>query len=323
MAKKYHIGFDLGGTKMMAALFDENFKIVGRRKRRTKADKGADKVFERIVRTINDVCDENGASLDEVAGIGIGSPGPLDPYEGVIIHTPNLGFENFPLKKKLQKELDLPVVVDNDVNVGTYGEYHFGAAKGYKHVIGIFPGTGIGGGLVLDGRLYRGAKGSAGEVGHMIVQPDGPLCGCGQRGCIEAIASKTAIAKEAVALVSRGKAPVIADNAGTDIRDIKSGVLAKAYDSGDPDIKEVIHYAARYLGTHMANLVNVFDPEVILLGGGIIEAMPKPFLSISTEAMKEHAMAFNCKGVKVVAAKLEDDAVVCGGAKLIAEHLTE
>jgi glucokinase len=319
--REYLIGLDLGGTKIVAAVLDKDFNIIGRHKRKTRASKGADSVFERIIKTIDDACADAGVTREQLAGIGMGSPGPLNPYEGVIVHTPNLGFKDFPVRAMLEKEFDVPAVVDNDVNVGTYGEFHFGAAKGLQHVVGLFPGTGIGGGLVLDGKLYRGANGSAGEIGHVVIQPDGPLCGCGQRGCIEAIASKTAIAKEAAALVTRGKAPIIAEGAGTKLDNIRSGILSKAYASGDPDIKEVVHHAARFLGMAMANLVNIFNPEAIVLGGGVVEAMPEPFLEVSGGVMREQAMAYNCEGTKVLIAELGDDAVVFGGAKLIQEEL--
>ncbi len=320
-SKRYLLGFDLGGTKMLAAVFNHKYEIVSRCKRRTRADRGADEVFSRMVNTIEDACKEAGIKPSALGGIGIGAPGPLDPYKGVIIHTPNLGFKNFPLKAKLAKKFGIPVVVDNDVNVGTYGEYHFGAGKGYRHVIGVFPGTGIGGGLVLDGKLYRGSNGSAGEVGHIIVQPNGPLCGCGQRGCIEAIASKTSLAKEAVALVSRGRAPIIAEGAGTDLKEVRSGILGRAFESGDKDIRKVVLYAAEYLGICLANLVNILNPEVIVLGGGVVEAMPDEFVKTAAKSMKAHAMAFPCKDVKVSAAKLGDDAVIRGAAKLIEEEI--
>ncbi len=318
---KHLLGFDLGGTKVLAAVFDGEFKKIGRRKRKTRADQGAEVVFDRIVKTIKDACDDAGIKPDELGGIGMGSPGPLDPFKGVIIHTPNLGFRDFPLKDLLEERFGVPVVVDNDVNVGTFGEYHFGAGRGKRHVVGIFPGTGIGGGLVLDGKLFRGSNGSAGEIGHMILQPDGPLCGCGQRGCIEAIASKTSLAKDAAALVSRGRAPVIAAGAGTDLTNIRSRILGEAFSSGDPDIRELVLHAAEYLGICMANVVNVLNPDMIILGGGLVEAMPDEFVKAAETSMRAHAMAFCVQDVEVAEAQLGDDAVIMGAAKLIAEEI--
>ena len=317
----YLLGFDLGGTKMLAMVFDPDFNRLGQKKRKTKADRGAATVVARMIETVDDACADAGIERDQLAAIGIGSPGPLDPYDGVIIHTPNLGFRDFPLRKKMRDEFHVPVVLDNDVNVGTYGEFHFGAGRGLRHVLGLFPGTGIGGGLILDGRIYRGSTGSAGEIGHMILQPDGPLCGCGQRGCLEALASKTSLAKEAVAAASRGRAPTVQEDAGTDLSKARSKALARAFRSGDADMCKAVNHAARYLGIAMANAVNLLNPECIILGGGLVEAMPNVFVDTARDSMREHAMAFPVQDVQVKPAELEDDAVPFGAAKLAAEEL--
>lgn len=315
------VGFDLGGTKMMAAVLDEKFKILARNKKRTRAEKGPESCFTRIVEVIRGALKAADADTSRLRGIGMGVPGPLDPYEGVIIDTPNIGFKNFALRSQLEKVFDVPAAIDNDVNMGIYGEYHFGAAKGYKQVVGIFPGTGIGGGLILDGKLFRGATGGAGEIGHMIIQVEGPLCGCGRYGCLEALASRSAITKEAVALAARGDAPTILKEAGTDLTAIKSSVLAKAFKAGDTEIRKIILRSAWFLGVGMANLVNLLSPEAIVLGGGLIEAMPDDYMKEASLSMRSHAFPFLVKDVQVLKAKLGDDAVVMGAAKLIRDAL--
>jgi glucokinase len=317
------IGFDLGGTKMLAAVMDRDYKILGRSKKRTRAERGAKECFGRIVATIDGALNDAGVDRKDIAGVGMGSPGPLDPWKGVIIDTPNLGFKNFALKAELEKELKVPVAVDNDVTMGTYGEFHFGAAKGCRHVVGIFPGTGIGGGLVLDGKIFRGLTGCAGEIGHMILDVDGPLCGCGQYGCVESLASRVAVAKEAAAVASRAGSPTIVQKAGTDLSRIKSGLIADALKADEPEITRLVMRSAWYLGVAMANIVNVLSPEMIVIGGGLVEAIGEPYVKAADKSMREHALPFLVRPVKVAEATLGDDAVIMGAARLIRDHLEE
>lgn len=319
---EYVLGFDLGGTKMLAAVFDRDYKILGRAKNKTRAEEGADAVFKRIVKTIDQALTAAKMDKKKIAGIGVGSPGPLDCVKGIILDTPNIGFRNFPLKEKLENEWKMPVRVDNDVNMGTWGEYHFGAGRGFQHVVGVFPGTGIGGGLILDGKLFRGATGGAGEVGHMIIQAGGgPICGCGQRGCMEAFSSRLSVAKEAAVMAMRGGAPSIENEAGADVKKIKSKVLARAYAAGDKTVVKLIDESAEYLGVGLANLVNILSPELIVLGGGLVEALPDAYLAVARKSMREHAMPWLVKNVKIMEAVCGDDAVILGAAKLIRDAI--
>ncbi|HIJ65711.1 MAG TPA: ROK family protein, partial [Candidatus Hydrogenedentes bacterium] len=247
----------------------------------------------------------------------------LDPATGVIIDTPNLNWKDFPLGEALGRRFGVPVAVDNDVNVGTYGEWCFGDVSDCADVLGVFPGTGIGGGVIVGGKLLHGFSGAAGEVGHMTIEVDGPYCGCGKRGCLEALASRIAIAKEVAALAARGDAPYIAENFGTDIANIRSGALAKAIEAGDAMVEDVVRRAAYYVGIAVANLINVLSPEAVVLGGGLVEAMESLFIEEATRAITDHAMPFLRKNVRLVPAKLGDDAVVLGAARMIAEKLAE
>ncbi|MBN2312178.1 MAG: ROK family protein, partial [Candidatus Hydrogenedentes bacterium] len=206
---RHVLGLDIGGTKIMAAVLDEQFNVVSRCRKRSRSSKKDDSTESRIARIVQKAIDD--AGVDAIAGIGVGSPGPLDPATGVIIDTPNLGWKDFPLADTLHEQFGVPVVVDNDVNVGTYGEWVFGEVRDCRHVVGIFPGTGIGGGIIIDGRIYQGFSGAAGEIGHMTVEIDGPYCGCGKRGCLEAVASRIAIAEQIAALAVRDDAPFIAE----------------------------------------------------------------------------------------------------------------
>ena len=316
---KYYISFDLGGTKVVAAVLDGNFNILSRSKEKSGADKGPDAVYKVICKVIENACSQVDVKLSKVAAIGGCAPGVVCPKTGLVVNAPNLGFYNFPLQEKLAKDFKVPVVIENDVNAGLYGELKFGAAKGYENVIAISPGTGIGGGIVINGKLYRGAMGGAGEFGHIVVQPDGPLCGCGQRGCLEAIASRTTISMQLASFSIRGRMPIIAEAANGNLKKIKSGLIAKAYNAGDEDVKAIVHHAAKYLGVGMANLVNCFNPEAVILGGGLIEALPEPFTSISAKVMRESALGDMGKNVDVKEAKLGDDAVIMGAAELARE----
>ncbi len=321
--KEHIIGFDLGGTKMLAAVLDKDDRVVGRAKQKTRAQDEPDVIYERIAQTIEKALKSAGIQATDLAGIGVGSPGPLDIAKGKILDTPNLNLRFFPLKDRLEKSFGCPVIVDNDVNVGTYGEYRYGAAKGYRHVVGIFPGTGIGGGLVLDGKLYHGATGAAGEVGHMILQVGGPLCGCGQHGCLESLSSRAAIARDAVFLSATGSSPTVLEEAGTDIKRVTSKVIRNAIRAEEPGLTDVVQRSARYLGIGIANLVNILSPEVVVIGGGLIDRLGDSYLKTAEASMREHAMPFLVDKVKVVAAKLGDDASVLGAACLLRESLTK
>jgi glucokinase len=315
------VGIDIGGTKMLAVVFDHEFKALGRCRKRSKSAKKKEAAEDRIARVVREAM--NDAEVDTIRGIGVGSPGPLDPNTGVIIDTPNLGWKDFPLAKRLKQAFDVPVAVDNDVNMGTYGEYCFGEVSKCKDVIGVFPGTGIGGGIIINGKLLHGFSGSAGEIGHMTIEVDGPYCGCGKRGCLEALASRTAIAAQVAALAAREDAPYIKEECGTDLAAIRSGALSRAIKAGDSMVEGVIRQAAHYTGIAVANLINTLSPEAVVMGGGLVEAMEDIYLEEVDAAVKEHAMPFLRKGVKIVPAKLGDDAVAMGAAYLISERLAE
>jgi glucokinase len=313
------IGLDIGGTKMMAVVYNHKFEPLGRCRKKSKTAKTNGNAEDRIFSVIEEALREAGDP--PLKGIGVGSPGPLDPKTGVIIDTPNLGWKNFPLAEILGTRFDVPVVVDNDVNVGTYGEWRFGDIQDCRDVVGVFPGTGIGAGIIVRGKMLHGFSGAAGEVGHMTIEVNGPYCGCGKRGCLEAVASRIAIAKEVAALAAREDAPYILANCGTDLARIRSGDLAKAIDAGETKVEKVVRKAAYYTGIAVANLINVLSPEVVVLGGGLVEAMEKLYLDEVQSAIKDHAMPFLRKGVRVVAARLGDDAVVLGAARMIAEKV--
>lgn len=320
---KCWLGFDLGGTKMMATVFDSNFKILASQRTKTKPQDGAKDVLNRVIETIKVAITSAKLKPSMLGGIGVGCPGPLDLNRGIIIESPNLGWKNVHLKDTLEKAFSCPAVIANDVDAGTFGEYRFGAARKARCALGVFPGTGIGGACVYEGHILRGKTSSCMEIGHMQVQPQGRVCGCGQRGCLETVASRLAIASEAAAAAYRGEAPHLVKFAGTDLADIKSGALARAIDEGDAVVERIVRNAARHLGGAIASVVNLLAPDVVVLGGGLVEAMPQLFVSEVRETVEARAMKSFTRSLKIVAAKLGDNAAVMGAAALAASSAKE
>ena len=313
-SRRHWVGFDLGGTKMMAAAFNHDFRLLGRKRRKTKGAEGAKAGLERIVETIRDALDEGKVDADSLAGIGVGCPGNVDLERGVIIDSANLGWKNFSIRELLESEFGCPAVVLNDVDAGVYGEYRFGAGKSARCLVGVFPGTGIGGGCVYEGKVLRGKNMSCFEIGHMQVNPNGHLCGCGRIGCLETEASRLAISAAAAMAAFRGEAPHLLATAGTDLANIRSGVLADAIRAGDASIERIVERAARLIGWAVGDVVNLLAPDVVVLGGGLVEAMPGILVEGVEQAARNRVAPPFAKTFKVAAAKLGDDAVVRGAA---------
>ncbi len=312
--KKVWVGFDLGGTKMLATAFDGSFKALGRKRRKTKASKGLEAGLERVVGTIRGALDGAAVAPDRIAGIGIGCPGPVDMERGVVLETPSLGWKKVGVKAALEEAFGCPVAVANDVDLGVYGEYRRGAARGARCVVGAFPGTGIGGGCVYQGRIFHGKAASCMEIGHIPVAVDGPLCGCGRRGCLETYAGRLAIAAAAATAVQRGQAPHLLRLAGTDPADIRSGALAAAVKAGDLAVERIVRDAAWRLGWALAGIVNLMAPDVVLLGGGLVEAMPELYRGEVERSLEDRVMPSYRDSFRIAIADLGDEATVTGAA---------
>jgi len=313
---EYLVGVDFGGTKILAAVFNSSLKCLGRTKVSTKSERGSDAVIERISRCVQDVVDECDLTLKQIRGIGIGAPGAVDPETGEVIFAPNLEWTDVPLKKELEKALDVPVFLENDGNICTLGVYEAELKSKPRHVVGIFLGTGIGGGIIIDGKLYSGFNRTAGEIGHMVIEVGGPKCGCGNNGCFEALASRTAIFRKIQAAVKDGQKTILTEMLGDDLNDLRSGDLRKAIRKGDKFTEKVIEEAAEYTGIAVANLINVLNPEVVVLGGGVIDALEDEMMAIIVETAKDNAMSGTTKGIEIIASELGDDAGIIGAAVL-------
>ena len=314
---EYFVGVDLGGTKILSGLFDNSLECVGTAKVSTKAQRGVDAVVERIDRCVRDAVDEADLSMKQVAGLGIGAPGAVDFEAGTVIFAPNMeGWKDVALKKELEKHLGIPVFVENDANIAVLGVHVAELKSKPKTVVGIFVGTGIGGGLIVDGKPFSGFNHTAGEIGHMVIDVNGPKCGCGNKGCFEALASRTAIFQRIKAGIKDGEKTLLTEMLGDGLEDLRSGDLRKAIRRGDKFVSKIIEQTAEYIGIGVANLVNVLGPEVVVLGGGVIEALADEMMDLITKNAKAHAMPGTMKSVEIVASKLGDSAGITGAAVL-------
>jgi glucokinase len=314
---EYVVGVDLGGTKILSGVFKNSLEAIGTAKVSTKSQRGVEAVIDRIERSVRDAVDEADLTLKNVAGIGIGAPGAVDFGAGTVIFAPNMeGWKDVPLKKELEKHLGVPVFVENDCNIAALGVYVGELKAKPRSMVGIFVGTGIGGGLVINGELYSGFGHTAGEIGHMVLDINGPKCGCGNKGCFEALASRTAIFQQVKAGVKEGQKTILTEMLGDDLDDLRSGDLRKAIRRGDKFVDRIIEGAAEYIGIATANLVNILNPEVVVLGGGVIEALADEMMSVITETAQDYAMPGTMKGVEIIASKLGDSAGITGGAVL-------
>jgi glucokinase len=319
----YVLGLDLGGTKVFAAAFDGELNMISHAREKTEAWRDDEEVFATIVRTGREALTTAEIDAEQVAAIGIGSPGPIDPDTGYILESANLKFRNFPLGPRLAKEFGCHVILENDVNAATYGELKSGAARGAKHVLGVFLGTGIGGGIIIDGKLFHGFSKNAGEVGHIIIKAGGPRCGCGNRGCMEAFGSRTGILRELRESVKRGEKTLLWRSLKKRSADVTSTELKEAYDAGDKLVQKVVNAAAKDVGIGIGSLVNVLGPEVIVLGGGVIEAFGDDLIARIDKTVRKIAFEVMTKDLRMVKAQLGDNAGVTGAALLAHESLRE
>ncbi|MEG1003657.1 MAG: ROK family protein [Clostridium sp.] len=307
---KYVVGVDLGGTKISTALADCEGNVLAQSIIPTNAHEGEERVLERIIKSIQSVMSEGDAGCEEVVAIGIGSPGPLDSQKGIIIKTPNLPFTNFNLVRPLEEKFKVPVFLDNDANVAAIGEYMLGAGRGKRNMVYFTVSTGVGGGAILDGNIYRGNTSNALEIGHMTVAPFGPRCGCGNIGCLEAVASGTAIGK-------RGREAVLSkvDTSLKEFENVTSYEVFKEAEKGDAVAKDIIEEALNYLGIGIANAIAIFDPEMVVIGGGVSKAGDIVFERVRQVVNKRcfKSMADACT---IVPAGLGTDAGVIGAVAL-------
>ncbi|HHU92333.1 MAG TPA: ROK family glucokinase [Halanaerobiaceae bacterium] len=301
--KDYFIGVDLGGTKILTALSNEQGDILNQVYIPTEAEKGQDYVIDNIIKSIDSLLEEENIGREDIKRIGIGSPGPLNIREGLIYEAPNLNWKNVPIGRILEERTGIKVNLENDANAAALGEKYFGAGKDVDNMIYITVSTGIGGGIIIDNKLLHGVKDTAGEIGHMVIMVDGPLCGCGNRGCFEAVASGTAISKKARELAASKPDSLLYKLVEGELAKIDGKILAEAAEKGDELALKIWDEEAYHLGIGIANLLNIFNPEAIILGGGVMKSLDL-FKDKMMETLKEYAFASAYNSVEIRKAAL-------------------
>ncbi len=311
-----YVGVDVGGTKIMAALIEPSGKVVARSRLATPREGSAEHTVAVIEQAIDDVLAAKKIKAKHVAAIGLAIPGVVDSGAGRVVLTPNMNLSGVQVVAPLKKRFGARVVLGNDVSLGTLGEQWLGAAKTADSAAGIFWGTGIGGGLIQDGRLVRGSREAAGEVGHIVMQVGGPLCGCGNHGCLEALAGRTAIERDIREEIAAGHETVMTDLLKPGKSVIKSKMLRRALAASDEVVTRIMTKAAETIGHACVSVRHLLDPDLIVMGGGVIEACGDFAMPIIRRIVSTDAMADREDLVRVVESKLGDDAVVLGAVAL-------
>ena len=316
MAGNYNICLDVGGTKVLGAIFNEKDEIIYRLKKRSKAGgDGAADVEKVIIDVVEEMIRESGINRKKLNAVASCAPGVIDQEKGIVLFTPNLPWRNYNMAEAMKKQFGVPFYVGNDVNLGVLGEYHFGAARGYRNIVGFFVGTGMGGGLVLNGSLYTGHQFKAAEYGHMILDPEGPLCNCGQRGCLEAFSSKQGMTAYIRQQISRGRETLMAEAVTEGV--FRSKKLVRALEAGDKVAEEAVDRACHWLAVATGNMINTFSPDLILYGGGVIEAMGDVFLNKILAEVDRYCMPQIRSTVDIKIATLGDDSILYGDLAMI------
>jgi len=308
------LAMDLGGTKIFAAIISNKGQVMAREYCLTLADEGPEAVINRIFSAIDHFLSQRNINLSQLGGISIAAAGAIDFEKGLITSSPHLpGWHDVPLRDIVKEKYKVNTFLINDASAAALGEYHFGVGQGVNNLVLLTLGTGIGGGIIINGRLYSGASGSAGEIGHTTIDVNGPRCSCGNIGCLEALVSGTAIAREAIRRIGQGERSSLTKIAGGKIEDITAEEVLTAARAGDSLASEVILKAATYLGVGLANVVNIFNPEMIIIGGGMAK-MGDLLLNPARQVVRGRAFQLSAQVVQIVPAQLGDDAGVLGAA---------
>jgi len=312
---KYVIAVDIGGTKIMTAIFTADGKELAKEVRPTLGSEGVTRVIERIGAAIESLLFSRTIGISQISAICIACAGGIDTGRGVVVTpSPNLpDWVEIPLADMIKKKFGVDIIVLNDASAAALGEHRYGAGKGVKNLVLFTLGTGIGGGIIIDGKLYLGAVGGAGELGHMTIDADGPKCGCGNTGCLEMLASGTAIARDARERIKQGGKSSIADMVGGELDKITAQTIGQAARSGDKLAQDVITRAAYYLGIGMVNVVNIFNPELVIIGGGMAE-LGEMIIGQGRKMVAERTFSINARAVSIVIAQLGNEAGIYGAA---------
>ncbi|MHB8579216.1 MAG: ROK family protein [Ignavibacteriaceae bacterium] len=310
----------MGGTKILAAAINSKEGIMARVKKPTPAGAKPGALIKALAGVVNQTITESGLKLANIKAVSLGIPGSLNPFTGRVGLAPNLGLKNFFIKDRLEKLVNIPVLIENDVNLGALGIKEFGIGKNKKNVLVVFVGTGIGGALIFDGKIYRGSNFTAGEIGHIVIEKNGLKCGCGNYGCFETVASRLAIVRNIKLDIKAKKKTIITKISGKN-KPIKSKALAAAVKANDRVVVKRVSEACEVIGTTLASLTNLLNVDEVVLGGGLIEALGSFMTPKIKTTFSQNLLAETAKAVKLVQSKLGDDAALYGGIVLAKEFL--
>lgn len=314
----YRLGIDLGGTNIVAGLVDEEYKIVAKASCKTNVPRPESSICDSMAEVALKACEKAGVSIDEVESIGIGVPGAVNPKTGVIEYSANLHFHNWEVVKMMQERLNKKVLIENDANAAALGEFLAGSAKGCKNAVAVTLGTGVGGGIVIDGKIYSGSNFAGAELGHMVIVKGGKKCGCGRCGCWEAYASATALINQTKDAIVNEKAEFsyMLDAVDGDLNNVTGKTAWDAYLAGDSTGKEVIDNYVSYLACGIVNVINIFQPDVLCIGGGVSRQGENLLAPVRAIVEAERITKHNEKQTQICAATLGNDAGIIGAASL-------
>lgn len=311
------LAIDLGGSKIVTALISPEGEIVAREYIPTLAEEGTQEVIHRMLATIDTILSQANTPRSSLSTLAIAAAGAINSEEGIVTDSPNLpGWHDIPLREMVEKETGLETFLINDASAAALGEHCFGIGKGVNNLIYITVSTGIGGGIIIDGKLYTGVSGSAGEIGHVTIDVNGPRCNCGNTGCLEVLASGKAVAREAQKAIAQGAKTIILELAEGEPQNITAQIVSTAAQKGDALASAIIFKAATYLGVGMVNLVNIFNPEMIIVGGGMAK-MGDMLLDTARKVVAERAFHLPTQQVRIVPSQLGDNAAVIGAIAFV------
>lgn len=312
---KYYVGIDLGGTNIAAGVINENFEIVSKAKTKTNLPRSAREICDDMVSVTKGAIESAGLEIDDIESVGIGTPGIANSDSGVIEYSCNLGFENVEMEKMFRQKLNLPVYIENDANAAAYGEYVAGAAKGAKDAVCITLGTGVGGGIIIDGKIYSGFNYAGAEIGHMVIDVDGPQCTCGRKGCFEVFSSATGLVRMTKEAMDRNTDSIMHKMA-EEYGKVSARLAFEAMRKGDKTAKEVVEKYIKYLAAGITNTINIFQPDILCIGGGVCNE-GDPLLEPMKEIVEKEVYTRNSpKNTEIVIAKLGNNAGLIGAAFL-------
>ncbi len=312
---KYYVGIDLGGTNIVAGIVDENYNIVAKASTKTNCPRPEKEIADDMARMALQAVKNANLTIDQIEWIGVGSPGIANSETGILEYSNNLGFKNTPLVKYIQDKIDKPVFIENDANAAAYGEYVAGAAKGAKNAVCITLGTGVGGGIIIDGKIYSGSNFAGAEIGHSVISVDGPQCSCGRKGCFEVFSSATGLirmSKEAMAEHPESVMNKLAEEKGK----VTARTSFDAMRAGDAAAKAVVDDYIKYLAAGITNTINIFQPDVLCIGGGVCNEGDTLLLPVKALVKEEVYTRNSEKNTEIVIAKLGNDAGIIGAAFL-------